>query len=312
MVAGLWKLASPMWRRGAALHAVLRMAVAYRPDTWTASLAPQLRLANWGAMLIEAPLALLVVLPPGSPLRWLLLAGAIAFHVGIIATMRFPFANLAMLGAMVVFFGPELMAALGAPPIQPQPMPLSVTDVVAVATTACLALLFLVNALWFDAGRATTLWRTPSSPRRAFNPLYVPLWIIGLAQSYRLFDWIDQRNYRVDYEICEGGRITPADDLFPVSMRHILLQSYLHGNLWLRLDPARLPELRAGILTRYARRYLARHPEATDVEVTATVSRLTPDNLDLHRSTRTRLMRFRRDGDEPRMLEWSLEPPAYT
>src|SRR5439155_26935969 len=98
LVAGLWKWASPMWRRGVALHAVLRMPCSHTPTFWKPALHPMLRIGNYCAMVMEPFLALLLVAPSHTPLKWALLAAAVAFHGGIVATMKFPFANLAMLG----------------------------------------------------------------------------------------------------------------------------------------------------------------------------------------------------------------------
>ena len=317
LVAGLWKWASPMWRKGWALYAALKMAVSYRPDFWRPSQWLWLKLGNYFALIVEPLLALLVILPPHSPLKWALFACAAAFHIGIVVTKKFPFANLAMLGAGVVYFRGELMDALGAPALAPPPeaLPLVPVDWLALGTVACLALLFLTNALLYR-DHATPRWHSRALRRPRLNPFYVPLWIIGLAQSYRLFDWIDDRNYHVAYEVVEtrpGERPRPIDErtLFPRSMRHVLLQSYLHGNIWVKLDADALPGLRATILTGYARWYCRTHPAIATVEVDVIVQRITPDNLDLHRGTRTRLMRFANEGGEAIVTEMCLAPPVY-
>lgn len=321
VVAGLWKWTSPLWRRGWALYAALRMPVSYRPDAWHPSQRLALKLGNYFALVVEPFLALLVVLPPYSPLKWALFACAVAFHLGIVVTKKFPFANLAMLGAGVVYFRQELLDALGAPALPPAPegLPLTFADWLALGTVACLALLFLTNALFYRE-HSTPRWRMKGLRKPALNPFYVPLWAIGLAQSYRLFDWIDDRNYRVDYEVTEtspGRPARPVDQLvlFPRSMRHVLLQSYLHGNIWMKLDPAALPELRERILARYARWYCRTHAaaagEAVDVAVDAIVQRITLDNLDLHRGTRTRLLRFTSLAGEAEVTAMCLTPPDY-
>ena len=318
LVAGLWKWTSPMWRAGSALQAILRMAVAYTPDRWGFAYPMPLRIATWFGLVIEPLLAVLVLLPPYSPLKWPLLVGAVAFHVGIIATMKFPYANLAMLGALVVVFGPELMAALGAPPplagAAPAPAP-GPADLLALTTITCLGLLFLLNARWFDSGHPPSIWRALTGRWSRVNPLYAPLWLLGLAQSYRLFDWIDDRNYHVRYEVCETPRDGPPrliDErgLFPRSMRHILLQSYLYGNLWVKLDPDALPELRTTTLTRYAGWYCRTHPAMGSVDVQAIVQRITSDNLDLHRGIRMPLLRFTNRGGTAQVTEMCLVPPV--
>jgi hypothetical protein len=321
LVAGLWKWASPMWRRGWALYAVLKMAVSYRPDAWSRSQWPVLKAGNYFALLVEPFLALLAVLPAYSPLKAILFACAAVFHLGIVATKKFPFANFAMLGCGVLYFRVEVMDALGAPPLPADaaPVPLGPLDWLAAATVACLALLFLTNALFFRE-HSTPRWHMQALRKPRLNPCYVPLYAIGLAQSYRLFDWIDRRNYHVDYEVTEivGGREPcPVDQrvLFPRSMRHVLLQSYLHGNIWMQLDPAALPELRESILVRYARWYCQTHPappdEPTEVVVDAVVARITPDNLDLRRSTRTELLRFVNRAGAAEVTGMCLTPPEY-
>ena len=316
LVAGLWKWSSPLWRRGWALYAVLRMAASYAPDWWRPRPAAPMRVANWFALAIEAPLALLLVLPPGSPVKLALGAGAVAFHLGILVTMKFPFANLAMLGALVVFFGDEVTGFLGAPP-PPGAVAtatLAAADALAAFTVACLALLFLLNAVWYRDGATVSV--AANRRTRGLNPLYIPLWVIGLAQSYRLFDWIDERNFRVDHQVLSlparpllRPEAVDPNQLFPRSMRDILLQSYLYGNLWVRVNPDALPELRSRMLAGYAREYARRHPADAEVEACAIVQRITPDNLDLRRGTPVPLLRFSVRGGESKVTLMALEPP---
>jgi hypothetical protein len=318
LVAGIWKWSSPMWRAGSALQAALLLPCSraewFRSPAWRA----WLRAGNYAALVIEPLLPLLLVAPTGSALKWALLAGALAFHGGILIAMKFPFANLAMLGGLVLFFGPEVMAALGGPAagapregLLPAPTP---ADWLGVATVVTLALLFLLNAVWYRAGATTQLGR-PGGSRR-LNPLYIPLWLIGLAQSYRLFDWIDQRNYAVRYEVVVHDRNRTSREIHPSAifstptMRHVLLQSYLFGNLWIAIDPTWLSELRASILERYARRFCRANPEVHFVEVRAVVGRLTADNFDLHRATPFNLVRFANQDGRPSIAAMATEPPA--
>lgn len=312
VVAGLWKWTSPLWRNGSALAVVLKLSVCYAPNFWRPHHRFWLMLGNYYALLLEPLLALLIVLPAHAALKWVLFAGAISFHVGIIASMKIPFANLAMLGGGVVLFRVELMQWLGAPALRPQALPLTFSDGVALTVVACLTLLFLLDACWFRAGYSPPLWKSPVARRPRLNPLYVPLWLMGLAQSYRLFDWIDDRNYHVAYEVLEARpgslpRRLPATTLFPHSIRHILLQTYLYGNIWVKVDPALLPEVRATILAGYARRFCQRYRAAATVEVYATIQRLTADNLDLQRGTRTLLLRFANHNGQALVTYMRLE-----
>ena len=316
LVAGVWKWSSPMWRQGSALQAALLMPCSRAEWFRAPALGSWMKLGNYAALVIEPLLPLLLVAPPGSALKWSLLAAAIAFHGGIIVAMKFPFANLAMLAGLVLFFAPELMAALGEKPLTATAIPPGPLEWLAVATVVTLSLLFLLNAVWFRSGATTALGRR--GPSRGLNPLYIPLWLVGLAQSYRLFDWIDERNYHVRYEVTahEPGKaprlLDPAAMFSTPTMRHVLLQSYLFGNLWISIDPKWLPRLRASILERYARRFCRANPDVRDVEVRAIVGRLTPDNLDMHRATRTNLVQFTNAGGRPLLRAIDADPPGWT
>jgi hypothetical protein len=82
--------------------------------------------------------------------------------------------------------------------------------------------------------------------------------------------------------------------------------------VWIKLAPAALPELRASILDAYARRYCHANPGFAAVDVYATVQRLTTDNLDLHRGTRTHLLSFRNVNGEAHVTQMCLVPPAFS
>ena len=46
LVAGLWKLASPLWQQGFALYATLRLPIAYAPDFWDPQHLPLLQVSE--------------------------------------------------------------------------------------------------------------------------------------------------------------------------------------------------------------------------------------------------------------------------
>ena len=119
VVAGLYKFTSPMWRDGSAMHSALRMPIARAPGFWTLRWRTPLRLVTWAALILEPLFALIFVLPPGSALKWLLVAGAIVFHLGIAFTLKIPYSNLAMLGAIPLALAPEIMQGwLGVPQLE--------------------------------------------------------------------------------------------------------------------------------------------------------------------------------------------------
>ncbi|MYA43353.1 MAG: hypothetical protein F4Z31_16615 [Gemmatimonadetes bacterium] len=311
LVAGLYKFSSPMWRGGSAMHAALKMQIARTPDFWSIRHRRILRLVTWAALVLEPLFVLIFVLPAGSAAKWALLAAAAVFHLGIIATLKIPYSNALMLAALALPFAPEIMQGISpditalaagsasglaapalattAPAASPGP-----ADITALTLVALLAIM----SVW----QAVRAWRHLPKPGQPYsgkawaNPVRALLWLAGLFQSYRLFDWVDERNYHARYEVrsLRAGRersIEPRK-LFPESMRHLLLQSYFLGNVWLQMEPEKLAAVRGSLLERHARRFARAHPDAGDIEAVAFVQRITPDNLELTRGERLPLMRF--------------------
>lgn len=336
VVAGLYKFASPMWRGGSAMHAALKMPVARFPGFWTLRHRGLLRAATWAALVLEPLFALVFVLPAGSALKWFLGAGAVVFHGGIATTLKIPYANAAMLAALPAAFGPEIMQGglgLEAPDAGAASGGATAEGVAGFALVGALAVMFA-----WEAARTRTRLGKPWSGGRWANPVRSLLWRAGIFQSYRLFDWVDDRNYHVRYDVrrldsghAGGGtsagappdaakRRAPgtgsgrarddAGDLFPRSMRHLLLQSYLIGNVWLQMNPEALGRIRASLQVRHARRFARRHPNAGVVEAFAVVQRVTPDNLDLARGKRRFLMRFECRGGRAFVLDREAKDPC--
>ncbi len=328
LVAGLYKFTSPMWRDGSAMHAALRMPIARTPGFWTLRWRTPLRLVTWAALVMEPLFALIFVLPTGSPLKWLLVAGAVVFHLGIAFTLKIPYSNAAMASALPLALGPEIMQmglALSPPARMPSPG-LALSEIVALTLVA----LIVIMLVWEAANTGRRL-RERYSAKGWDNPVRALLWTVGIFQSYRLFDWVDARNYHLRFEVRRIAPSRPAsrgpepkppdtpsahpgaepaaanpsanhlldpDAMFPRTMRHLLLQSYLVGNIWLRMSPDKLDAVRRSLLERHARRYARMHPGAGTIDVAAIVQRVTADNLELTRGVRRPLMRFTcRGGD---------------
>ena len=298
IVAGLYKFTSPMWRDGSAMHSALRMPIARAPGFWTLRWRTPLRLVTWAALILEPLFALIFVLPPGSALKWLLVAGAIVFHLGIAFTLKIPYSNLAMLGAIPLALAPEIMQGWpGTPPLEgavagaAEPAAASPGPAGWIALT--LVALITVQVVWEAANTGRRL-RPRYSSSGWDNPVRGLLWMFGIFQSYRLFDWVDERNHHVRFEVTRVGGDPPADPgaLFPRTMRHLLLQSYLVGNIWMRMSPAQLEQVRRALLVRHARRYARTHPDAGTIDAVAIVQRVTKDNLELTRGERRPMMRF--------------------
>jgi hypothetical protein len=324
LVAGLWKWTSPMWRDGTALYVGLQTPVSRAPDFWTPGWLPLLMVASWAALVLEPLLPAMFLLPTHHRVKWVLFAGAATLHVGILIMLKIPYANAVLLAVSVLTFRDEIMRFLQrASPLQPSPPVRS-----RVGAPGVVAVGFIVLLSAAMAGEvAVAPWRQPprelaAATRTAsddaplasdpgdglelpglwssgHNPFYAPLWAIGVAQSYRLFDWVDDRNWDIRYEVIvtppEGPSVVePADRLFGDSIRHVLLQSYVHGVRWGLLTGSDRTQFRYSTLARYANGYCADHTEdeGTVVDVFALVRRITRESSVHRQRDREHLMTF--------------------
>jgi hypothetical protein len=330
VVAGLWKWASPMWRDGVALYAVLKLPIAHHPDFWQPAHLPLLKIGNYLALVLEPLIPLMFVLPTSHRLKWLLLPGLLGFHLGILATLKIPYANIALIAGTVIIFRNELMHLINkrSPklPHGEASVCLNPSAKFSLLLVGCLT----VAMIWDLRAPA---WRAPlqrdstgtlasgevsdyhivnerslddSSLEYPYNPMYAPLWLVGIAQVYRLFDWIDDRNFHITYDIVErvnttGTRPIDPDDMFPRSLRSILLQSYLHDVVWTRIPSERMNELKISLSARFAGRYCRHYHRTHRIDVYRTIQRITADNLELNRGRRELLMQFECRDAKPRL-----------
>jgi hypothetical protein len=313
--AGLWKWTSPLWRQGLAVYAVLKTAVSRTPERWKPGHLPAFITANHLSLVLEPLFPLAFVLPANHPLKWSLGAAMVGFHAGIIATMKIPFANIACIAASALVFRDEIMSWLRGPSAS-SPRAGSAGGAFDLrAKLASLLVAWLALAMLSEALRP--LWRygthpavrknkqlANQTPGISQNPFYGVLWCAGLAQSYRLFDWIDQYNYHITYEVVErreDGTAATLDDeaLFPRNLRGVLLQAYLHDATWMKVPRHLLADLQRSLFERYARRFCRKCGESRRIDVIANVQRTTADNLDLSRPQRSRFLAFTCNGGEP-------------
>lgn len=314
VTAGLWKWTSPMWRDGTALYAALKVPVGRFASFWSLEHLPLLKAGNYFSLLIEPLLALIIFLPTNSRLKWALLAGMIAFHVGIIVGMDIPFANLAMLAGAVLIFRDEIMLAINkqsgkleglrARPAFDWRAKISV-------------LLVCLLSLQVIADTQLPLWRTPlhlaGTPAQAkvagvakeqVNMLQIPLWAMGVAQQYRLFDWIDITNYYPDYTVTEtnaDGPNRPIDqyDLFPRPIRSTLIQMYLLGVNWAKIPESRTSELKTSIYYRIAALYCRDHNPQGKIDVYVSIRQITGQESDATPLVALQIMDFKCANQEP-------------
>lgn len=326
-VAGFWKWSSPMWRSGAALLAILQLPIAYAPDFWGPDQVTLLRVMNYWALVLECAFPLLLLLPLNRWLRYGLLASLVAFHGGIIGTLRIPFANLACLALIPLLLRSEIMrwARRG------ESAPVPVASATSLGSSGWTAVLF-VTTLTLAMASSVTMpnWRAASRPGNS-NPaitsavrpnsvveglgpvqfvFYSALWTVGMAQQYQLFNWIDDRNYHIEYEAYRSDlQPVNVEEIFPRAIRSILLQAYLFGISWAQIPVAEQAGLRRTLYTRFARRYCRpRHRDGDEVLVYAKVRRVTAANPMSGPVDRSLMMRFRCEPDETRLLTVNLVP----
>lgn len=276
VIAGLWKFDSPLWREGYGLYAALRLPVAAMPDVWGPEHVPLLRLANWMVMAAEPFMVLPLFLPPRHRLKaigGMLFAG---FHLFILVTLGLPFAMIGLLSTLIIFFGPEITARAARWSSAPAP-PALVTSP-SLTRTGRLAIAFLVVLALATTRRIPVVG--------ALNvPAYGVLWMVGVAQDYRLFNWIDRVNFDVDTRIEEvqldGIAVPVTERVLPSSFRAKLLLAYLHDIRWLRLPRPQRRPMRTGIARRLAPWYCRENPGDATVRVTSDVYRLIPSGRQL-------------------------------
>ncbi len=289
VVAGSWKWTSPMWREGTAIAAIMQLPVSYAYESWRANHLWLFGPLNFLALAFEPLFPLLCLLRTGK-LKYALGAAFIAFHVFIIFTMKLPFANLLCLASMCVLFRGELMRWLSATAnIEVDQTSaaekLGFSTIVGFSVVVVLAMAMLTSVNLPD-------WRQPitrdsivkEAPVEGLGPwqrpFFVLLWSIGLAQQYQLMNWIDDRNYLFSYSIIEyepNGTSRSIDPklMFPMDMRNVLLQSYIHGIVWMAVPNTMRNQLQDSLKRRYARRFCRIFDASGEIQVNSTIERIT-------------------------------------
>jgi hypothetical protein len=334
LAAGLWKWTSPMWRDGTALNAILNLPLSYVADTPLMNYPTALKAANYLALVIEPLLSLMLFLPAGHFLKWLLLAFLLAFHSGILVTLKIPYANFACVAVTLLFFRDEIMTwvlGMSRPRFGKVMFQAGWREAVAMLVFSCLVIGAVeetrilhwrsADSTGHVAGRVISTLQPDSQrgfgvPERqvpAFVDLipYAVLWGIGIAQGYRLFDWIDDRNFTLHYRVLQKRedklmQVMPGE-LFPNSARGIALQCYLNGITWAHVPASGIGELRQSLAKRFAARYCRRNPEIEEISVYARRNRVAADSADAQQEPEKLLMVFLCRDSEPQLLYFQLE-----
>ena len=335
VVAGVWKWTSPMWRDGSALYVILKLPISLSPGFWQPSHFAALQVLGYCALISEPLFALIFILPRGHRAKYALMVVLLGFHAGTLVTLRIPYANLACIAALLIPFSGELMDKLRHGQSESiasfVPTRLAFSSVVAIIFVTILTLAMISSA-------TLPQWRAPSRPATAsggenlqalspqanlfkgatrvakFNyeglqtvqmSFFSVLWFMGQAQQYQLFNWIDERNYTVHYDVIEirdhqALRRSEPGTVMPQSTRGNLLQVYLHGLTWMRIPPERKAELQSSLQLRFARRYCQQfHPEG-QVTFYSTLERVYAEGNRIEED-HVPFMKFTCEGDEPRM-----------
>jgi len=301
VVAGLWKLESPLWLNGFALYAALRLPIAYWPDYWGPQHLPVLAVFTHAALIVEPLTPVLLWLRRNHPLKWIGLLLMVGFHLGIIATLRIPYANIACIAAAVLWFRDEIMQWL----LTPKEARARLGMRPAFDRAGRIALIFIALMCVAQTRRLTILWLS-------YQPAFAVLWFGGIAQDYQLFNWIHTKNWRGEHSVfvtAPGANPTPIDpgEFFPSSLRAVLLQSYLHDVRWIKIPEENRPELKRAILARFANHFCRDHPRDGAISVTSRVHQILPEDPLLLRGQTRFLVEFECRGDRAIVCQTMLD-----
>jgi hypothetical protein len=128
---------------------------------------------------------------------------------------------------------------------------------------------------------------------------YGGLWVMGLAQGYRLLDWIDERNFHQKIEIHEYDgktkQIFPRSKLVPVGMRGTLILTYINDITWMYVNPDYIDELRLDIKNRLIQMYCRNLKNKTTVEIWHTITRI--DSFNPRENPKELMLQFVCEGN---------------
>jgi hypothetical protein len=286
--AGVTKLTSPLWREGFALYPILLLPISLMPDFWKPEHVPFLRFATYASLIMEIALPFFLLSPKDSLRKWVGLLLQVLFNLGIILTLKIPFANIAMLASAVLFFREELMEAL----LRRQNLTDELGQSGRIGMSTVAALVFVVLVILSTS-------RTVPVLKHLGQPATQALWAIGIIQNYYLFNWIDRLNYQVDQEAVfypspnSAPQYLDPRTILPRTVRHTLFQMRLYDIPWLmRFPKDRLDILKRDIGNRISTRACERVGENGRFVLTTTLRRVTPDNIELKKKTRTYKMSF--------------------
>ena len=182
----LVKFTSPCGNKASPSTPSLRLPICTL-DFWQPQHLPFLQVMNYLALVVEPLIPDVTAVPPGHPGKWCGLLCQLGFSSGHSPDPA-AFVNLGLLGTSVLFFRAESGSGCGGvKPIRyPAPDPPPQSCRVAGA-----------GLCWCSVWQ----WRVAPSTWGLHQPAYACLWVVGIAQEYHLFDWIDKMNHHVTYRV---------------------------------------------------------------------------------------------------------------
>lgn len=306
LTAGLTKLGSELWREGLALYVILNLPLARTQGLWSADHISLLWFGNHFTLLAEPLFPFLVLFPKGSPLKYFGGLCLFVFHLSIPITIGVPYANFALILALVLIFHRELADFLRTKAGESRPV--EVLDWKPPRGTRTLALTYLLVlflAMQKNVPGLKTFW----------EPAMGVLYLGGIAQEYHLFDWIDRFNWTLQHTIvvkpADGEPFEVASEkLFPHSVRGFIVQSYLLPMRWMRVPRPLTGEMRNSVIRRAVNRFYRKNRsilgEKGEVVVTSRVGRLDKRDLKGEQLWETRLVRFEYTDERLEIMEPKL------
>lgn len=306
ILAGFWKLDSPLWRDGFGLYASVKVHVAVRPDIWKPEHLPWLEFGNLSVLLLEPIIPLGMLLKPGKFLRYLSALAFFVFNAFIFATLGIRFAIAGLTLTLLLFLREEVHAGfvrwkgrdqgatLGVLTRGefdgPDPM---VVDSARDNASPTIPRLPRATRLSVAFLLVLTMATTRGVPWiGALNePAYVALWMVGVAQDYRLFNWIDRVNWEVDSRLVietNGSAAAPGTDtllleppssIYPNSFRAKLLRAYGHNVRWLTIPQAHHSQLINMVGVRQAAWHCAQADGPLRATLLSDMVRITRENI---------------------------------
>ena len=185
--AGMEKAFSEMWYTGFALYPILLIPISRVSEYIKPEHLEILRIATYSSLLVEIILPFFLLMRKGSWLKYIGLLLMVSFHVFIIATLRIPFANIAMMGAAILFFNEELMDFIH----KRKGVSNSLGSISKLDKTAVIALIFFVLVITSTSRHIPYLKTVGETSTKI-------LFVAGVMQNYQLFDWISRFNFKIE------------------------------------------------------------------------------------------------------------------